>query len=66
VTAVLGWHGIQLPAIDAAASSVIHPHVSFFYLVRSVALAVGGASLAALWPAWRASQLRPVEALAHS
>ncbi|MET0404210.1 MAG: FtsX-like permease family protein, partial [Cystobacter sp.] len=66
VTLALGWQGIQLPALDSASSSVIHPHVSFFYLVRAVVLAVGGASLAALWPAWRASQLRPVEALAHS
>ena len=33
---------------------------------RKTVLAVGGASLAALWPAYRAAQLRPVEALTHT
>ncbi len=66
VTWVLGWHGIHLPSIDSAPGGLIHPHISLFYLARSVVLAMGGAALAALWPAWRAAQLRPVEALSHS
>jgi putative ABC transport system permease protein len=66
VTLWLGQRGIHLPAPGAAADSIIRPHVSLLYLVRAVGMATVGASLAALWPAYRAAQLRPVEALAHS
>jgi putative ABC transport system permease protein len=66
VTVWLGHRGIVLPAPGASADSIIRPSVSLLYLVRSVGLATVGASLAALWPAYRAAQLRPVEALAHS
>ncbi|MBM7118884.1 ABC transporter permease [Archangium primigenium] len=61
----LGRHGIHLPSSDAASQSVIRPFVSAGYVARAVGLATVGAALAALWPAWRAAQLRPVEALAH-
>ncbi len=66
VTLWLGQRGILLPAPGAAADSIIRPYVSVVYLVRAVGLATVGASLAALWPAYRAARLRPVEALAHS
>jgi putative ABC transport system permease protein len=66
VTLWLGHRGIVLPAPGAQADSIIRPFVSGLYLVRAVGLATVGASLAALWPAYRAAQLRPVEALAHS
>ena len=66
VTVWLGHRGIVLPAPGASADSIIRPSVSFLYLVRSVGLATVGAALAALWPAYRAARLRPVEALAHS
>ncbi|WP_375770972.1 FtsX-like permease family protein [Archangium gephyra] len=66
LTAWLGQRGIHLPAPGAAADSLIRPHVSMLYLVRAVGMATVGAALAALWPAYRAAQLRPVEALAHS
>lgn len=66
VTLWLGHRGIVLPAPGAQADSIIRPFVSVLYLVRAVGMATAGASLAALWPAYRAAQLRPVEALAHS
>jgi putative ABC transport system permease protein len=66
VTLWLGHRGIVLPAPGAQADSIIRPFVSGLYLVRAVGMATVGASLAALWPAYRAAQLRPVEALAHS
>ncbi len=71
VGAAVGWVavlvaariGISLPAPGATAPSVIRPTVTFLYLARSVGLAAAGSALAALWPARRAAQLRPVEAL---
>ncbi|HZH75660.1 MAG TPA: FtsX-like permease family protein [Archangium sp.] len=66
VTLWLGHRGIVLPAPGAQADSIIRPFVSGLYLVRAVGMATVGASLAALWPAYRAAKLRPVEALAHS
>jgi putative ABC transport system permease protein len=40
------------------------PHVAPSYLLGLVALVAAGAVLVSLYPAWRASRLRPVEALA--
>ncbi|MDY7226782.1 ABC transporter permease [Hyalangium rubrum] len=64
VTLWLHERGILLPSPGANVDSIIRPSVSFLYLMYVVGLATVGASLAALWPAWRASRLRPVEALA--
>jgi putative ABC transport system permease protein len=66
VTLWLGHRGILLPAPGAVADSIIRPSVTLLYLVRAVGMATVGASLAALWPAYRAARLRPVEALAHT
>jgi putative ABC transport system permease protein len=66
VTLWLNHRGILLPAPGASVDSIIRPSVSWVYLVRSVVIAVVGAGLATLWPAWRASRLRPVEALART
>jgi putative ABC transport system permease protein len=66
VTVWLGHRGILLPAPGASVDSVIRPFVAIVYLVRAVGMATVGAALAALWPAFRAAQLRPVEALAHT
>jgi putative ABC transport system permease protein len=46
------------------ASLHIHPWMDFKFIVVALLLATGGAVLAALWPALRASRLRPVQALA--
>jgi putative ABC transport system permease protein len=42
----------------------VHPYVDLGFFVVALALAAAGAVLAALWPALRASRLRPVTALA--
>ncbi|HYH96277.1 ABC transporter permease [Hyalangium sp.] len=66
VTFWLHQQGILLPSPGANVDSIIRPFVSLSYLGRSVVMAAVGAGLAALWPAWRASRLRPVEALAST
>ncbi len=66
VTLWLHHRGILLPSPGANVDSVIRPSVSVGYVVYAVVLATGGAALAALWPAWRAARLRPVEALAST
>jgi putative ABC transport system permease protein len=58
--------GIELPAPGAKIASIIHPTVEPSFLVRTFAQAALGAALAAIIPARRAAQLRPVEALAHT
>jgi putative ABC transport system permease protein len=66
VTFWLNQRGILLPSPGASVDSVIRPFVSVPYMGRAVLTATVGAGLAALWPAWRASRLRPVEALAST
>jgi putative ABC transport system permease protein len=59
------WHyEITFRLSNAPAPFHIRPWLDAEYLVVILAQAVGGAVLAALWPALRASRLRPVEALA--
>ena len=41
----------------------VHPHIDFWFLGAVVVFAVIGTVLAALYPAWKASRLQPVEAL---
>ena len=68
---VLGWlmtqwlhhRGISLAAPGASVESIARPTVTIAYLIQALVQAVLGSSLAALWPAFRASGLRPVEAL---
>lgn len=55
--------GLELPAPGATTPSVIRPFVSFGYMGLSWLLATVGSGVATLWPALRASSLRPVEAL---
>lgn len=66
VTWWLHQRGILLPSPGATADSIIRPFVPLAYVARSVVTAAVGAGLAALWPAWRASRLRPVEALSST
>jgi putative ABC transport system permease protein len=42
----------------------VHPFIDLGFFVLALVLATAGAVLAALWPALRASRLRPVTALA--
>jgi len=43
--------------------SMLYPSVNLAFLALVAAFAVVGTVLSALYPAWRASRLRPVEAL---
>jgi putative ABC transport system permease protein len=63
--AVAYWNhrGIPLPAPGATVDSIIRPAVSGKFLVGMLVGTPLGAALATLWPARRASHLRPVEAL---
>ncbi len=68
---LLGWlvvqflhsHGIQMPAPGASVPSTLRPVVYPPLMVGVVLGTPLGAAFASLWPAWRASRLRPVEAL---
>lgn len=58
-----GHKGMVLRISGTAAPFHVHPTISVNYILFILALAAGGAALAALWPSLRASRLRPVEAL---
>lgn len=64
IVAVLGINGVTLTTPGASLPQTLYPFVTVDFLLRMVALSTVGASLAALWPAYKASRLRPVEALA--
>lgn len=64
--AVVSWleaKGIPFNTPGTNATNILRPSVPYTYLVRAALLSSVGASLAALWPAWRASKLDPVTAL---
>jgi putative ABC transport system permease protein len=58
-----GHAGLRLPAEGTTSILELHPYVTTSYMAGVLALAVVGAALAALYPALRASRLRPIEAL---
>jgi putative ABC transport system permease protein len=60
----LGVNGVELTTPGASLPQVLVPSIGPRFLVRIVAITLVGAVITALWPAWRASRLRPVEALA--
>lgn len=66
IVAVMSSKGIPLPAPGSTVTNLVRPFVSSAFLVRSLLFATLGAALASLYPAWRASRLRPVEALAST
>jgi putative ABC transport system permease protein len=41
----------------------VYPYVELRFAIMAVLLAIGGALLAALYPSWKASRMRPVDAL---
>ncbi len=69
--ATLGWavclglnrRGVMMAAPGAVVEEVLRPYLTWGNLVAAAGIAILGASLAALWPAWRASRLNPVDAL---
>ncbi len=65
IVRILGQRGIEFTAPGGGLLH-LHPFVTASESLLVVALACGGATIAAVYPAWRASLLRPVEALAHT
>lgn len=59
----LGSAGMPLPSIGGGTSPVIYPYIQLDYMGMVIAVAVVVAVLAALYPAVRASLMRPAEAL---
>jgi putative ABC transport system permease protein len=66
IVLVLGRVGVQLDMPGASVAEVLRPYMRPSFVVRLVALGTIGAIIAALYPAWRASRLDPVRALASS
>lgn len=64
IVVVLHQRGIAVTFPGSSVPFTIRPFVSPAYLMGIVALAGLGALLFAVYPAWRASRLRPVQALA--
>lgn len=65
IVAALAVKGIDLQTPGSSIPQRLVPFVDAPFIAGIFVLCGVGASLAALWPAWRASRLRPVEALAH-
>jgi putative ABC transport system permease protein len=63
IVRALARHGLQKRAPGGTDLNTYYPHVSGDFLVVVIAFTVLGTALAAVYPAWRASRLRPVEAL---
>jgi putative ABC transport system permease protein len=68
--AALVWalhrQGIELAFPGTSVPSVVRPYVSPAFLARAAGIALLGSGLSALWPALRASRLRPIDALRSS
>jgi putative ABC transport system permease protein len=64
VTTILGHRGLVFHFPGSAVPFVLTPFMRPAYLLQVLVLATLGAGLFALYPAFRASRLRPVEALA--
>lgn len=63
VIAIFGKTGMPLPSIGGSSSAIIHPYIQGSYMLLVMGVAVGVAVLAALYPAARASNMRPADAL---
>ncbi|NBW81113.1 ABC transporter permease [bacterium] len=55
--------GIRIPAPGSTIKFVLHPFLTASFVLESFLFTTLGAALVSLWPAYRASRLRPVEAL---
>lgn len=64
IVGLLSINGVTLTMPGASIPQHLVPFIQLPFLAKMVALSCAGATVASLWPAWRASRLRPVEALA--
>jgi putative ABC transport system permease protein len=60
---VLAVRGIPMDNIGTGGPVVLRPELDLPFVLMTFAVAVVGAIAAAAWPAWKASQLNPVDAL---
>jgi putative ABC transport system permease protein len=60
---VLGVAASELMVRVFGASELVTPHVTAWTLIRAVLVAVATGAAGSLYPAWRVTRLRPVEAL---
>lgn len=56
-------HGIEIPAPGSAIKFMLRPFLTVDFVMSAFLITTGGSALVSVWPAWRASRLRPVEAL---
>jgi putative ABC transport system permease protein len=67
ITVTLTWalsrHGLRFTPPSATMALDVFPFLTVKYTALALLTAIGGAVLFALYPAWRASRLRPVQAL---
>lgn len=63
IVGLIALRGIAFNVSGLSAVSLLRPVVTLPFLCAAVAVAVLGALGAAVWPAWRASQMNPVDAL---
>lgn len=61
----LGRVGIDLPPPGMQVHNLIRPSITVAWAAGAVLLATAGAALSAIYPALKASRMRPVEALSH-
>lgn len=60
---VASLYGIEIPAPGSTIKFMLRPFLTVDYIVSAFLITTGGSAFVSVWPAWRASRLRPVEAL---
>lgn len=66
LVAVFAIRGVPMPVSGIGTSSQLYPAVTAVFRISAVVVAVAGALVASAWPAWRASRLKPVDALRNA
>jgi len=66
IVTALGQNGVTLTTPGASLPQHLFPFITADFLVRIVVIATLGAALTALWPAWKASRMSPVDALSST
>lgn len=61
---IMSTIGIAIPAPGSTIKFILVPYLTAEYVLSAFIFTTVGAAVVSVWPAWRASRLRPVEALA--